>query len=102
MKKKPTSIYNIITSKYKLKYLNKIINKYNIIKNLNKKIKKIIPNIIYKQCKIININKHNIILETNNIHLKIYLLKNKNKIISKLKTNKIKYFYININQNLII
>ncbi len=100
IKKKPESIIKILNNKNFIFNINKIIIKYNKIKQLNKLIKKNIPKYLKKKINILNITNNSILIETCNINNKIYLKQNKNKIISILNINNIKYFFIIINPNL--
>ncbi len=80
--------------------LNKLINKFDKIKNIKKKINKILPKNIKKQYSILNIIQTSLIIEVSKLNWKIYIEKNKKKILKKIKKNKIKKIYIKLNPNI--
>ncbi len=95
--KKILSINKIIKKNY---ILNKLIKKIKIINWIKKKINKFLPKKIKKQFQIINIINTYLIIEISNINWKIYIEKNKKKILNIIKKKKIKYIHIKINPNL--
>ncbi len=80
--------------------LNKLINKFNKIKNIKKKIDNFLPKKIKKQYLILNIINNCLIIEVSKLNWKIYIEKKNKNIIKIIKKNKIKKIFIKINPNI--